>query len=106
MKPNDMENQSIDVFVLENPFWVTIFFAFAIPVSFIFLIVGLILGFSVSNDRVFATYALLSGVVSLTCIKGFLRRKLFIWINPKVPLAWVWYVICCYVFFAQPLSNA
>lgn len=94
-----------EVSVLKSPHWLTVFFAIAVPASFVPLIIGFIFGLTVTNDHVFGIYALLSGTFADFIIRSKFKRALMVFQKPRVPFIMLWVLLCLYVIVFTPLQH-
>jgi hypothetical protein len=93
-----------EVSVLLSPHWITIFLAIAVVASLVPFFAGFMFGLSVSHDRVFGVYALISGVLADCLIRWRFRRLLLLFTRPRVPFVVLWIVLCLYVIVFTPLE--
>ena len=93
-----------EVSVLTSAHWTAAFFCIAVPASFVPLIVGYFLGFSVASDPIFGIYALISGLFADVVLRWKFKKALMVWRKPRIPFNVLWVLLCFYVILFQPLD--
>ncbi len=105
MKDIQQESTHSYVNIIFAPHWGTAFIILSAVISLVPMLIGFYLGFSVASDQVFAVYALISGVISDQILRMKFNIYLMISTKLKISFIWLWFLLCIYIFLANPLSN-
>lgn len=88
-----------------SPNWAAWFFLVG---GMLLLVIGVsvrfMLGLSAAADQVFAVEALMSGVATDLFLRRFKRVRLLIAPKVEIPFAYLWALLCLYVFIARPFE--
>lgn len=90
--------------VFVSPQWVAVFMAIAVPASLVPFALGFMLGLSVTNDEVFGSYALVSGLFADYAIRAKFGRVLVLLSSPRIPFIALWIPLCFYVVAFRPFE--
>lgn len=102
---DNSKNETLKNTYLIYPQWGMAFFI--IGAAFL-IIIGLstrvLLGLSAASDRVFAIEALFSGILVEIVLRQVFKRKLVVAPKLEIPFAYIWPLLCLYVFFVRPFE--
>lgn len=105
MMSNNSKKKDLKSTYIIYPHWGAFFFlAGAVVLVVIGVSVFLILGLSASSDRVFASEALLSGLIVDLGFRHILNRKLVLAPKLEIPFIYLWPLLCLYVFIFCPFE--